>query len=312
MVQHEHKEIKRIFPVGSEWLCAKIYCGTKTAEKLLANVLKPFTEDLLSEKIIDKFFFIRYHDTGHHIRIRFHNAAKKDFWKEVIRRLQNVFQPYFENHLVHNLQFETYHREVERYGFDTMDLSEDIFWHHSTAVLNFISMLEGDEGEQYRWQIALKGIDIILDNFSYQPEQKQRLIKVLNKNFSDEFKIGSPERKKISERFINHKALINLLMSEAWREDENLARAIAVLKIDSTCYHHTIKEILNAPFISGDQERLDQLMSSFLHMFINRIFVSNQRKMELLIYEYLWKYYESKLMKDKSVRHIFETANPAS
>jgi len=37
-----HQNINRVFPIGTEWLYAKIYCGTKTAEKLLANVLKPF------------------------------------------------------------------------------------------------------------------------------------------------------------------------------------------------------------------------------------------------------------------------------
>ena len=79
---------------------------------------------------------------------------------------------------MHNLQFETYQREVERYGFDTMHLSEDIFFHHSVAVLNFISMLEGDEGEQYRWQVALKAIDLLLDHFNYTLEQKRDLIRI--------------------------------------------------------------------------------------------------------------------------------------
>ena len=66
---------------------------------------------------------------------------------------------------VYNLQFETYQREVERYGFDTMHLSEEIFFHQSVAVLNFISMLDGDDGEQYRWQVALKAIDLFLMAF---------------------------------------------------------------------------------------------------------------------------------------------------
>jgi thiopeptide-type bacteriocin biosynthesis protein len=305
----KEKTINRFFPVGSEWLYAKIYCGTKTAEKLLANVLKPFTEDLLSEKIIDKFFFIRYHDTGPHIRIRFHNSSKKDFWKEVLSRLQNILQPYFENHLVHNLQFETYRREVERYGPDTVHLSEDIFFHQSGTVLNFISMLEGDDGEQYRWQLALKAVDMILDDFLYPLEKKFNLIKMLDKNFSDEFKIGSIERKKISERFCDHKKLLEILMGNSWRADENLAKAISVFQNYSRCYQKTIDGILNAPSVKGDHDRLDNLIANYLHMFINRLFVSKQRKTELVIYEYLWKYYESKLARKKQKRNIPEIAN---
>ncbi|HEX7846425.1 MAG TPA: thiopeptide-type bacteriocin biosynthesis protein, partial [Chitinophagaceae bacterium] len=303
--------IKRVFPVGSEWLYAKIYCGTKTAEKLLAGVLKPFTEELLSEKIIDKFFFLRYHDSANHIRIRFHNSVEKEFWKEVIARLQNILQPFFDDQLVHNLQFETYIREVERYGFDTMDLSENIFMHHSKTVLDFISMLEGDEGEQYRWQVALKAIDLILDDFSYSLEQKRDLAKTMNKNFSEEFKIGSVERKKISERFADHKPVINILMSNDWMKDENLEKAIIIFKNHDKCYENTVSEILNAFSVKDNKERLGQLMASYLHMFINRVFVSNQRKTELVIYEYLWKYYDSKLIREKQERATAETVNTA-
>jgi hypothetical protein len=46
-------------------------------------------------------------------------------------------------------------------------------------------------------------------------------------------------------------------------------------------------------------DQLDYLMQSYLHMFINRLFVSNQRKTELVIYEYLLKYYESKIVREK-------------
>lgn len=36
-----------------------------------------------------------------------------------------------------------------------------------------------------------------------------------------------------------------------------------------------------------------ELLQSYIHMFINRLFVSNQRKHELVIYHHLAKYYES-------------------
>src|SRR4030095_14023451 len=105
---------------------------------------------------------------------------------------------------------------VERYGFDTIHLSEEIFFNQSVAVLNFISMLEGDEGEQYRWQVALKAIDLFLDAFNYSMEQKRDLIKFLGKNFSGEFNIKSAEQKKISERFSTHKHLVQLVIGDAW------------------------------------------------------------------------------------------------
>ena len=50
-------------------------------------------------------------------------------------------------------------------------------------------------------------------------------------------------------------------------------------------------------------------MPGYLHMFINRIFVSNQRKTELVIYDYLFRYYESKIIREKKVNNISELIN---
>jgi thiopeptide-type bacteriocin biosynthesis protein len=301
------KHIQRFFPVSSEWLYAKIYCGTKTAEKILTDVIKPFTEELLSQKFIDKYFFLRYHDTGHHIRIRFHNARQVDFWKELIYLLKEKLQPYMSTQQVYNLQFETYQREVERYGFDTMHLSEDIFFHQSKAVLNFISMLQGDEGEQYRWQVALKAIDLFLDAFNYTIEQKKDLIEVLDRSFGEEFNIKSAEQKKISERFSTHKQLVQSVMNGIAKENEDLGKAISVFEVENKIYKKCIEEILNTPSINREMEKLNRIMPAFLHMFINRLFVSNQRKTELVIYDYLFRYYESKIAREKKANPIRET-----
>ena len=305
----KEKSIERFFPVGSEWLYAKIYCGTKTAEKILVDVVKPFTEELLSKKIIDKYFFLRYHDAGNHIRIRFHKAGRADFCKKIVNQLQKLLQPYMSSQLAYNVQFETYQREVERYGFDTMHLSEEIFFHQSIAVLNFISMLDGDDGEQYRWQVALKAIDLFLDGFHYTIEQKRDLIKMLDKSFAGEFNIKTAEQKKISERFSTHKQMVQLVMSHAWKENQDLKLAIPVFQINNDSYIKCIEDIMDSPSVRHDMQQLNRLMPGYLHMFINRIFVSNQRKTELVIYDYLFRYYESKMMREKKANNIPEPLN---
>jgi thiopeptide-type bacteriocin biosynthesis protein len=303
---HKAINIERFFPVGSEWLYAKIYCGTKTAEKVLVDVIRPFTEALLSKQIIDKYFFLRYHDQGQHIRIRFHKANRADFWKTIINDLYKVLRPYTTNRQVYNVQFETYQREVERYGFDTIHLSEDIFFHQSVSVLNFISLLDGDEGEQYRWQVALKAIDLFLDAFHYTPEQKRDLVKSLDRSFAAEFNIKTAEQKIISERFSTHKQTVQLVMNDDWKQNvvndsygEDLERAIAIFQITNEDYIKCIDDILDSPSINKDMQQLNRLMRSYLHMFINRIFISNQRKTELVIYDYLFRYYESKMMRER-------------
>lgn len=300
--------IKRFFPVGSEWLYAKVYCGTKTGEKILTEVIHPLTNKLLSENVIDKFFFLRYNDSGHHIRIRFHNTSQKDFWKEVIQRLQEEINPLLERQLVHNLQYETYQREVERYGVDTMHYSEEIFFHQSSAILNFISLLDGDEGEQYRWQVALKAIDLFLEAFNYDTLGKRNLLKILDRSFGEEFKIKSAEQKMISERFSTHKQLVYSILNDELKSGDELKEVINIFKVDCEDYKNCVSAILNTSSIQKDAEQLNQLMPAYLHMFINRLFVSNQRKNELIIYNYLFRFYESRIAKERKSNNISGTS----
>jgi hypothetical protein len=66
---------------------------------------------------------------------------------------------------------------------------------------------------------------------------------------------------------------------------------------------------MNSPSVRHDMQQLNRLMPGYLHMFINRIFVSNQRKTELVIYDYLFRYYESKMMREKKANNIPEPLN---
>ncbi len=65
-------KVKREFVFGSEWVYYKIYCGAKSADKLLQFALTPLLKEAYKRKLIDSWFFIRYNDPENHIRIRFH------------------------------------------------------------------------------------------------------------------------------------------------------------------------------------------------------------------------------------------------
>ena len=64
--------IKRTYILGDEWLYYKLYCGARTSDVILTETIKPVTEYLLNQGLIDSWFFIRYGDPDFHIRIRFH------------------------------------------------------------------------------------------------------------------------------------------------------------------------------------------------------------------------------------------------
>ncbi|MEO6166225.1 MAG: thiopeptide-type bacteriocin biosynthesis protein, partial [Chitinophagales bacterium] len=296
--KRENKRIERYFNVGSEWLYVKIYCGTKIAEKFLTEIIKPFTEELLEKQVIDMFFFVRYADPDHHIRIRFHHGENKVFWEKVLERFNELVQPYVDAQLIYNIQIETYQRETERYGVESIELSEELFYYNSRAVLNFISLLYGDAGEQYRWKVALKATDMLLDDFAFSTIQKRDLLKWLRDSYVAEFNIGASQQKKISEKYNNLKKEIYMIMNENY-DDPDLQQVINSFKIDDQRYYSVITEIKKLAD-KNNHKKLPELMGSYIHMFLNRMFISNQRKHELVIYDFLLKYYISKIAQDKS------------
>jgi len=116
------KTIKRRFVLGSEWIYFKFYVGAKTADKILREAIKPFTEDLLNADIIDQWFFIRYSDPDVHLRVRLHFTKKNQVGK-IIQTVFKHIEKFVDQELIWKVQTDTYQREIERYGIQTMELS---------------------------------------------------------------------------------------------------------------------------------------------------------------------------------------------
>ena len=149
---------QRNFSVGSEWLYYKLYTGHKTADLILTEIIKPMTEEFIGQEIIDKWFFIRYADPKHHLRVRFRSLDSQNIGR-VHTSLPAPLAHFMKQDLIWKTQLDTYQRELERYGQHTMELSESLFYHDSDAIVQFLDLIEGDEGEQLRWLYGLRSID---------------------------------------------------------------------------------------------------------------------------------------------------------
>ena len=68
----KQQTVKRIFIPCDEWVYYKIYSGSRMADIILTDIIKPISRRFLSADIIDKWFFIRYSDPDPHLRVRFH------------------------------------------------------------------------------------------------------------------------------------------------------------------------------------------------------------------------------------------------
>lgn len=195
--------IQRKFIPGSQWLYFKIYTGVKTADEVLAHTIRPFLRELYAERWIDGSFFIRYNDPDFHIRLRLH-IDRFENYAPIFRRFEASFQPLVENGAVIRVLCDTYVREIERYGADTMEPVERLFGIDSGAILKLLEKIEElptDTRETTRWQLALTLLDDTMTAFGKTPDEKKHCFPGwprISRRSSDSPRIRSRNRSMIS------------------------------------------------------------------------------------------------------------------
>lgn len=276
----------RQFMPGSEWLYLKVYCGTRTAEDFLKETLQPLAQQLTEASLIDKWFFIRYTDPDHHLRIRFHHGTQPDFWKAVLEQFYAAVQEFSGKALIYRIQTDTYERETERYGENTMELSETVFCYDSEAVVQIAELLDEEQGEDYRWQLALRGTDMLLQDFGYAPDEKTAFMENLQQGFFREFGGEKALLHQLNDKYRKEMRKVQSILNPHDDERNGVEEAVAFFRQRS----EKIRQLLHQ---YGPLPEKGALLPSYIHMFLNRLFLANQRKQELVLYHFLSKYYAS-------------------
>ncbi|WP_027394259.1 thiopeptide-type bacteriocin biosynthesis protein [Aquimarina latercula] len=280
-------DVQRSFIIGSEWLYYKIYTGPKTSDLILTDIIKPIATHLLDKGIIDKWFFIRYNDPKHHIRVRFHYNKPENI-AEVINTLYGSLKEFSDEDLIWKIQLDTYQREVERYGGETMSISEELFFLDSRMIVDFLDMIDGDEGEELRWLFGVRAIDQLLQDFGYSEDDKLALLERLKTGFGVEFGMNKGLKKQMDKKFRNEHDKIKNFLSFKRDSDPDYAPIIDALDEKSISSKDLVKEILTIV----DKNQLDDMMSSYIHMLMNRLFRSKNRLHEMVLYDLLYRTYK--------------------
>lgn len=277
----------RKFFTGSEWLYYKVYTGIKTADRLLTEVLYPLTERFKANGWTDKFFFIRYADPNVHFRLRFHLANPVHIG-QVVQELHDALAPYMANKTVTSVVNDTYNRELERYGSNSIDAIEDYFHLDSDTILRFLSMIDGSEGEECRWRFGMKLTDDLLTAFGFGLKQKMEFTEKRAADFGREFGYNAGLKKQLDARYKDVEPALQELFALANSEHEffyelsNQRTEDLQLMIEYVRMLHAQSEL---------QISLEDLLASLVHMNINRLFRSQQRLVEYMVFYHLHKYY---------------------
>jgi thiopeptide-type bacteriocin biosynthesis protein len=295
-IDSESQTIHRRFAPGSEWIYTKLFTGTTVADQVLRETIRPLVRELQEAGVIDNWFFIRYSDPDWHLRIRIQGRPDK-LHGTALPALHEAIAPLLQDGRVWRMQFDTYDRELERYGgAEGIELAERLFHIDSEAVLEILDLLEpGDAGLDERWRLALGGMDGWLDAFGFDLPAKRALIEGIRKSFAREFRLDEHFIGRLGDRFRkDRKDLAALLI--ATREGEHpLWPGVEVLQRRARRFAPIMAELKDLSRAGKLSTPLQGLAASHLHMHANRLLRSAQRTQETVLYDYLSRLYESRL-----------------
>lgn len=286
--------MKRSFFPGSEWVYIKLYTSEYSSNKILLRIYSLINQSQLLKTIILKYFFVRYNDPDHHIRFRFLLSCNSEIgaFLSVIYPLFNELETKNE---IWKIQFDTYFREMERYDISLIGLFESMFYFDSVCTLKMISIIP--ETYEDGWLYSILMVDSILSDFNLCVEEKRDLMFNLSENTKYRYNYTQYNRKQLNEiyRLNKNKILkvfnfcngvidndINKIINERSKSNVNL---IAASNLRTLNYNSS------------------ELMS-YIHMSMNRYFKTSNNIYELIIYDFLYRYYCSSIARNNIKNEI--------
>lgn len=141
---------ERIRAPLSDWVYLKCYAPRDRADDMIARVIAPVLADAEQRCGPLPWFFVRYADPRFHLRIRIACGANA---ADVMTLLAHTMQSLIADGELERFSFDTYEREVERYGgVEAMHAVEQIFCAHSRVAA--AALAGGLDGAVRRTELA--------------------------------------------------------------------------------------------------------------------------------------------------------------
>jgi thiopeptide-type bacteriocin biosynthesis protein len=291
MVRASDDRAERLLAPGSDWLYVKIYGGEGAIDDVLRTCVPSIMETAAG--MFSRWFFIRYSDPHHHLRIRFQGDPSR-LTKDLLPLVTERFQPYLLAGNLWKIQFDTYEREMERYGGqEGIVLAEEIFRADSDAVLSILQALDGDAGMDERWRIALLGIDALLGDCGMDMDAKLKTIENMRDSHFREFNVGVAGKKQLGDRYRNERKKLEALFDSAKPATEALSAAQQAFAKRSVVLRGTFERLQQVESSGELWSPIEELAFSYVHMHVNRLIRSAGRAHETVLYDFLFRIYDS-------------------
>lgn len=284
-------KLDRVFMPGNDWLYLRVHVTPAMAERVLTTTVPEVLAWARGTGELKRWFFIRYDEQGHHLRLRFQGPPA---WlrEQLFPKLEAAVRPWVDAKIVSRLVIDTYRREVERYGGPhSMPLAEAWFEAASDEALELIQLLPRDSDLEARGWAAFVGVNRIMSLLLDTDEQRIKGLENWRTSLFEENGGGSTLETSLSKIARSHRALTGQLVTGAM--PDTMGEAGPVL----ARYTGVLSDIA-AGFKRLDGEKalttsLGEIGGALMHMHVNRLLRAQQRRQELVLYDLLARHLKS-------------------
>jgi thiopeptide-type bacteriocin biosynthesis protein len=272
--------------IGSEWIYIKLYCHEDRSDYLLHKYIYPALKRLGRLNNNLKWFYVRYYDPEHHIRLR----IKTSEW-HIFESFKKALTVPINDGFISALNTELYKKELIRYSERLMPYVEQFFCADSALTLHFINKQFTNQTQLKTTDFALLTTIAIIKFFKNDEISSVDFCNVVFNGLLTEY--SNPKQIKIDldQKFRLMKGEIETLFTTS-----QLMKHLHADKL-----FKTFNDQLDILKKKAEPANVDSLLSDLVHMHLNRIFNSEQRSQEMVVYFLLYKYQKSVYARKKSL-----------
>lgn len=284
----KRKTVARTFLPGSSWMYFKIYCSEDSADRLLSLLISKFIKN--NHQKIKSWFFIRYHDPDHHIRLRIQTDPEN--YGNLVAIITKMTSRKSTKVLIRDVKTDNYEREIERYSEELIETAEDSFCAGSELILSWLP-LKLVENSASKFDMAVfKLVYHMALKFTADASNLVAFFKQRSESFIVEFGDTKKFRLDLDRKYRELTKELAVTLESTGPGNQEYESGLI-----KSHFLETITQMARGSAYWPEIKKMT-LLADLVHMQINRSFRGMQRRHELLIYYFLYKYTASRLSRN--------------
>jgi thiopeptide-type bacteriocin biosynthesis protein len=268
------------------WHYIKLYGSEEYLAAFISGELKSLLQQAHQAGLIRRWFFIRYTDPDFHIRLRI-EGARPEFGAFLSAFQQNALESRLATHDLSAYVFDNYVPEYSRYGGKAlMQFVEELFFHDSNYCLTIMAAAQQQNSDELIWKAALVGALDYLGAFGLNEAEISGLITLQRSGYGAELELAKPQFDSLGLLYKKHRHYIEAALRDPSGVEPVIRHALALRSRNNAS--------ARAVVLAGTtKDGLLAILPSVLHMQANRLFSSNSRPQEFIVWDFLARAHRS-------------------